>query len=123
MIAKYSGTILKCPAESSSTAGHLVQQWSMWRKCPAEKRFAGHQVPKCPAWIQNVQQSTEYSMQQWAIKIRTGLYFYYWRKNKPKDQVNAALLHTPKPEDKLDIPLAFYVGRHSKAASSLLPMI
>ena len=55
------GTILKCPAESSSTAGHFVPHWSMWRKCLAQKtKAAGHfQVAKCPAGKQNVCQSTE----------------------------------------------------------------
>ena len=32
-----SGTILKCPAESSRTAGHFVRQLSVQRKCSAEK--------------------------------------------------------------------------------------
>ena len=56
-----SGMILKCPTQSSSTAGHFVQQWSVWSvKCPAEGfLFAGFQVAKCPAGIQNVRQSTE----------------------------------------------------------------
>ncbi len=56
-----SGTILKCPAESSSTARHFALQWSMWRKCPGKKtKFAGHfQIAKCPTGNQNVWQSTE----------------------------------------------------------------
>ncbi len=56
-----SGRILKCLAESSSTAGHFVWQWSMWRRCPGEKKkCAGHfQIAKCPTGNQNVRQSTE----------------------------------------------------------------
>ncbi len=57
-----SATILKCQAESSSTAGHFVRRKSMWRKCPAEKpKVAGHfQVAKCPAGDNNVRQRTEH---------------------------------------------------------------